>query len=590
VASRHVGEYKSSGLAPAVSTRFVAHAETIEDWRRVFLALAKHAGADVAIAQPKVTILTPLWNTQPLWLAEAAVSVFDQTSHDWEWCLVDDGSTHASFQPMVDAICAASPRVRFARLPQHGGISAATNLALSMARGEWVCCLDHDDMLHPEALEVCFEFGGFDAVYTDSDKADEAGVCSEPFYKPGWSPEYFRGVMYAGHLLCVRREVALEIGGFDSRYDGVQDFEFLLRYSEKRPKIGHIPRILYHWRKVAGSVAGSTEAKPEIGLLQQRAVAAQLERLHLPAKAMTGKIPHRVSVVPDARSTQPRVSIVVLVRDSPENLGRCLESLFRCSAYPNVQVLCADNATASERSAPLMKRPGVDRVLCPGEFHFSRLNNECARGAEGEFLVFLEESVEVITPDWIAQMLYHAEQPDAGAVGALLVNPSGSVQQCGLALDGRGEAHPVLRGGDAEGDGYAGSMACARECSAVTAACMMIRRQLFLDVGGFSEHLMLADQDIDLCLRLRSAGKRNVCTPRAVLRNYADRADRNDVVDRALLVDSWEDLIEAGDPFFNVNFDCATADYRAGADADRGAAPAHVRLWAPNGKLPMGSA
>lgn len=590
--SRALGE----GLLrePVAALRFTPHASSVDDWRRVFRGLARHAGVDREVAEdapaPRISILTPLWNTKPSWLAEAAVSLFDQTETRWEWLLVDDCSTNPRFEGVLQALVESSPRIKFARMERNGGISAATNQALAAARGEFVACLDHDDLLHPEALAVCLdrlEEGGFDAVYTDSDKSDEQGILSEPFYKPDWSPEYFRAVMYVGHLLVVRREQALEVGGFDGRFDGVQDFEFFLRYSERNPKIAHVARVLYHWRRVEGSTAGSESAKKNINALQQGAVAAQLERLGIAARTMKGARPHRVTVAPvSPRKTTPRISIVIPTKDSPEVLGKCLNSIAKRTTYPNYQVICADNETQNAKALELMKRPGIERVLCPGKFNFSRVNNVAARVADGDFLLFLNNDIEVITKDWLEQMLYHAEQPDAGAVGALLLFPDRTIQHCGIALGFRGTADHILRRAESGADGYAGSLAHARECSAVTAACLMVRRTLFEEVGGFNEHYFTAYQDVDLCLRFLAKGKRNIYTPRATLIHYESytRKEYYDWVDRNLLLDFWEPLIEAGDPYYNINFDREHTDYQVAPDADRGADPEGFNPWSLSGR------
>lgn len=576
------------GKIVAPATRFTSMAEAIQDWRRVFQRLAAHAGVD-GLAQrqpaPKISIITPLWNTKPEWLAEAAVSIFDQTSHDWEWCIVDDCSTDTSFDSVLEAIQASSPQVHFKRLERNSGISGASNEGLKLATGEYACFLDHDDLLHPEAIEQCLEqfAEGCDAVYTDSDKADEEGVCDEPFYKPNWSPEYFRSVMYVGHLLCVRRGEALNLGGFDSRFNGVQDFEFFLRYSERFSRIGHIPRILYHWRRVEGSTASSTSAKKNITRMQQRAVAGQLERLGLRSTAVRGPRPHRVTVEPGPRADTPRVSIIIPTKDAPEVLSMCLDSIFTLSTYQNFQVICADNETTDENALAMMKRPRVDRVFCPGRFNFSRVNNESAKLADGEFLVFLNNDIEVVTPDWIEQLLYHAEQSDVGAVGALLLYPDRKVQHCGIGLGFRGTADHILRAVDSTLDGYAGSLAHAREVSAVTAACLMMRKKLFEEMGGFDEHYFTAYQDVDLCLRLHAAGKRNIYTPRAVLIHHESYSRKMfyDSVDRNLLLDSWEEFIEAGDPFYNVNFDRSKVEYQISPNADLGEFTSRVSLWSP---------
>src|SRR5205814_8863349 len=256
------------------------------------------------VTKPIITVITPTFNTAPRWFVEAGASLLNQSFADWEWCLVGGGSQDLQTKRILESLAQAHPNIHV-KLSSSKGISAAANEALEMTRGEFVCFLDHDDLLAPEALQAMYDklSQGFDVVYSDEDKLDDnRRLLTEPFFKPDWSPEYFRGAMYVGHLLCVQRDLAIKIR-FDSAFDGVQDFEFMLRLSESNPRIGHIPRILYHWRKTAGSVAEKTDAKPHLGLLQERAVNAHLERLKLPARAEQAQLPHRLKLVPTKRES-----------------------------------------------------------------------------------------------------------------------------------------------------------------------------------------------------------------------------------------------------------------------------------------------
>jgi len=246
--------------------------------------LERH-GQRVANRTPFFSVVTPTYESKPEWLAAAALSLIKQSFADWEWCLADDGSQNEETQKMLASLAKVSPRVRV-QPGARSGISAATNRGLDLAQADYVCFLDHDDLLHPSALEAMAEAinNGYEVAYSDEDKIDETtGRLVEPFFKPDWSPEYFRGAMYVGHLLCVRRDLAMKTR-FDSAFDGVQDFEFMLRLSESQPRIAHVPQILYHWRKTPGSIAESPEAKPRISLLQEQAVNAHLARLNLTAQ------------------------------------------------------------------------------------------------------------------------------------------------------------------------------------------------------------------------------------------------------------------------------------------------------------------
>ena len=513
---------------------------------------------------PLFSVITPTYDTRPEWLAEAALSLLHQTCADWEWCIADDGSPNRETKKLLEKMSRVSPRVRI-EFAANRGISAATNQALDLARGEHVCFLDHDDLLHPSALEsVANKMGqGCDIVYSDEDKLDNAsGELVEPFFKPDWSPEYFRGVMYVGHLLCLRRTLAVSTR-FDSTFDGVQDFEFILRASETGATIAHVPKILYHWRKTAGSIAEKSDAKPRIDALQQRAVNAHLARMKLPAQAEPTGLPHRLRINPAKRETFPPVSIIIPTKNAPDVLQRCLKSISEKTSYPKFEVIVMDNETTDEAALRLMKEYPVRRIEFPNPFNFSRANNQGAAAATGDFLLFLNNDTEVVSEDWLQHLVYYAEQPDVGAAGALLVYADRTVQHAGVALGMRGTADHTMRGFPIGVDGYAGSLVCAREVSALTGACLMIRKPLFRELGGFNEHFFTAYQDVDLCLRLRGRGLRLIFTPQAVALHHesVSRHGYYDMIDRMLLLDQWEDVIERGDPYYNRNLNLERGDY-----------------------------
>jgi GT2 family glycosyltransferase len=524
----------------------------------------EYASHSLLPEQPFFTLITPTHETKPGWLAEAALSLLRQSFVNWEWCIVDDGSQNRQTRKFLDHLSRATPRVRV-KFADKAGISAATNEALDLARGDYVSFLDHDDLLHWSAFESMAEkiAEGYDVAYSDEDKLDDAtGELVEPFFKPAWSPEYFRGVMYLGHLLCVRREIA-QAARFDPAFDGVQDFEFMLRVSETGARIGHIPRVLYHWRKTPGSIAATSEAKPQAGALQEKAVNAHLRRLNLPARAEQSDLPHRLQILPVPRTSFPSISIIIPTKDAPDMLGRCLTSLSERTSYPKYEVILMDNETTDARALQLMQQSPARRISFPDPFNFSRSNNQGAMAATGDFLVFLNNDTEIVTEDWLEHLLYYAEQPEVGAVGALLIYEDRTVQHAGVALGMRGTADHTMRGFPIGADGYAGSLACAREVSAVTAACLMMRKSLFHEIGGFNEHFFTAYQDVDLCLRLRQRGLRLICTPEALVVHHESVSRRNyyDMIDRALLLDQWESMIERGDPYYNHNLNLERGDY-----------------------------
>jgi GT2 family glycosyltransferase len=460
----------------------------------------------------------------------------------------------------------------------NGHISAATNTAMHMAQGEFVALLDHDDELTENALfenvKLLNNEPETDVIYSDQDKIESNGSLSEPFYKPAWSPELLRGVMYVGHLLVVRRKLAEKVGGFDSKFDKVQDFEFLLRVSEVTDRIRHIPKILYHWRKVPGSLAQGSEEKSEITKLQSEVVNAHLRRCGVPGVAKPHPaIGHRVIICPQPRETGPLVSILIPTKDAPQHLGRCLQSIFSLTTYKNFEVAVIDNDSTDPEALAIIEKFPIQIVPFPGRFNFARANNLGAEQSRGEYLILLNNDTEVVTPDWVEILMFHLELPNVAAVGPLLTYPDNTVQHAGVVLGFRGTADHVMRGLPSDSDGYAGSLSCTREVSevsAVTGACMMIRRDTYLKLGGMVEDYSTHYQDVDLCQRLIAGGQRILFTPRAHLIHHEgiSRGTFYDHVDRALLLDTWGHVIAHGDPYYNVNFSLSHTNYalRFGAE------------------------
>jgi GT2 family glycosyltransferase len=512
---------------------------------------------------PLFSIMTATFNTLPRWLAEAGSSVLSQTFADWEWCLSDAGSNNPEVRQMLESLARAHDafKINFAERPSR---SVALNQALELARGEFVCFLEHDALLHPEALAAMAEKlkDGFDVAYSDEDKMEDAtGELKERFFKPAWSPEYFRGGMYVGHLLCVRRELAAHVR-FDTAFDGVEDFDFMLRISETDVRITQVPRILYHRRKAAGTI-GTSELMTDPMTLEPKALNAHFERLRLPARAKSGATPHRLKIIPAPRKTFPKITIIVPTKDAPDVLSRCLNGLFQNTGYPSFEIVLADNNTTNYEALKLMRQYPVVRINIPDPFNFSRANNVAAKQANGEYLVFLNNDTEVISGRWLDHLLYYAEQRDVGAVGALLLHEDDAIQHAGVLLGMGGTADHAMRGFIAKSDGYEGNLICAREVSAVTAACMAMRKSTFEEIGGFNECFCNVYQDLELCLRLRKRGLRIIWTPHASLLHHESysRQRSDDVVDRELLLKEWGEVIQQGDPYYNPNLNIKRGDY-----------------------------
>ncbi len=514
-------------------------------------------------ARPLISLVMPTYRTELRYLREAIDSVLGQHYPEWELCIVDDGSEQAALRQALESYAAVEKRIKFKRLAENSGISVATNEALAMCSGEFVGFLDHDDTLTPDALlrvaQVLAADPELDVVYTDSDKLTIKGIRADPFLKPDWSPVYALGAMYIGHLLVVRRSLAEAAGGFDPAFDTIQDFEFMLRVTERTDRIHHIPRILYHWRAIPGSIAAGTDQKSGVPELQARAVSAHLERLRSNARAAPHEaIPHRAVLVPASDSAASATVSIVIAARRRAGLQRLLRSISARSSHPGLElIVVAPSGFASE--------DGVIWVTDEAYgFSRARANNLGAAQAKGDHLLFLADDVEVTDDDWIEQLLLHAGLPGVAAVGPMMVRPDGRVDQAGIAIGLRDPAAPMLSGFPADGDGYYGSMPCAREVSALSCDCMLVAATAFRAEGGFSELYRGEYEDFDLCRRFAKHGLKMVYAPRPRLlihRSDADRAAAADIVDRALFVDCWYDDLTRGDPYFNPGFGRRRADY-----------------------------
>lgn len=505
---------------------------------------------------PLISIVMPVYNVAAKWLALAVQSVERQTYPNWELCICDDGSKNADTLEELTRLERRGGRIRVFKSPRNGGISAATNHAMAQSSGDYITFLDNDDELSTVALETYVRKLNvdpeIDVFYSDEAKLDENGVAEEPFYKPDWSPSMLREVMYVGHLLMARKDLIEAVGGPDSQFDGVQDFEFALRLTEKARKVMHVGKILYYWRRIPGSVASHSEAKPDLTIKQAAAVNQHLRRMNIDAVAIPNpRHSHRLIVQPKPRRDWPKVSIVIPSKDAPHLISRCLESIFEKTSYRNFEVIVVDNGTTDPAALKALASHDIQKVDLPGSFNFSRANNRGVEMATGEYLILLNNDTEVIQADWIEQMLFLLEDSTVAAVGPMLLYPDHTIQHAGVALGLRGTADHVLRGLPRDADGYFGSLVCTREVSAVTFACVMLRKADYINAHGLDELYQTHYQDVDLCLKLIEDGRRILYTPRSVLVHHesATRGPKYDAVDRMLFLDSWGSHIARGDPY-----------------------------------------
>jgi glycosyltransferase involved in cell wall biosynthesis len=514
---------------------------------------------------PLISVLTPVYDVDERWLRACIASVRNQAYPRWELCLVDDASPSPHVARVLEEEAKQDARVRFQRRQRNGGIATASNDALAMARGEYVALLDHDDELAPEALlEVARRViadPGLDLVYSDEDKLDSAGRRIGAFFKPDWSPELLRSMNYVCHLGVYRRRILEELGGFRPGFDGSQDYDLVLRFTERTNRIAHVPAVLYRWRQIPGSVAGSGQAKPYAYEAGRRALEESVARCGEKAEVIQLK-PGRYRVR-YAIEGDPLVSVIIPTKDHPRLLAACLDSLDHTCAGRSLEILVVDNGSSSPKALRQLEEVARrHRVIRdPSPFNWAALNNRAAHQARGDYLLFLNDDVEALEPGWLDAMLEQAQRPDVGAVGAKLLFPGGTIQHAGVVLGLGGAAGHLFTGSPGHRPGYFDLANVVREVSAVTGACMLVSRRLFEEVGGFDEKLGVAYNDTDFCIRLLQLGRRNLFTAHATLmhRESATRGNLHPAEDEREMRRKWGHLL-AADPWYNRNLSLRHAD------------------------------
>ncbi len=477
--------------------------------------------------RPLISVVMAVHNTAPQWLDRAIRSVELQTYPHWELCIADDASERPETRRVLATAADRDPRIRVFTRPARGHIAAASNSALSLARGEFVALLDHDDELAPSALlevaAVLDPHPDADIIYSDEDKIDARGRRFDPYFKSGWNPDLLLSQNAVSHLGVFRRDLVRRIGGFREGFEGSQDHDLALRASEATApsRIHHIPRVLYHWRVIEGSTAGGASAKPYAWDAGARAIAEALKRRGEPGRVLPAVGGAFYRVKRDLPGPAPHVSVIIPTRDRADLLRDCLEGVLDRTAYPSLDVIVIDHESREPATLALLdalRARGGTVLPARGDFNFAAMNNEAARQARGDILVFLNNDVRIDRDDWLAELVAQAVRPEVGAVGGRLLYADGRVQHAGIVLGMGGVAghvHRLAHPGDA---GYFGRALLIQDMAAVTAACMAVRRSVFAEVGGFDAgNLPVAFNDVDICLRIRERGYRVVWTPYAEL-------------------------------------------------------------------------
>lgn len=522
--------------------------------------------------QPKISIAMPVYNVEEKWLRLCIDSILNQVYTNWELCMADDASTDPNVKKILTEYQQLDERIRVVFREQNGHISEATNSALAIATGEFVALLDNDDELainaFYEVVKVLNENPELDLIYSDEDKIDMDGNRSDPAFKPDWSPDLLFGTNYISHLGVYRRSILEEIGGFRKGYEGSQDYDLVLRFTEKTTKerITHIPKVLYYWRMLPTSTAvdqGSKGYAFEAGL---RAVQDALVRRGINGHATHGAANGLYDVYYDIES-EKLVSIIIPTKNGYKDVQRCVSSIIEKTTYQNYEIIMADNGSTDPKMHELyaefeQQLPGrffVESIDIP--FNFSTINNRAVKKAHGEYLLFLNNDTEVITENWLTLMVSFAQQERIGCVGAKLLYPNNTVQHAGviLGLGGvAGHGHYGYPHGDL---GYFGRLAINVNYSAVTAACLLMKKADFDAVGGFEEAFTVAFNDVDLCLKVQALGRDNVWLHEAELyhfesqtRGYDDKGKKKKRFEqeKVMMEEKWGPLIE-NDPFYNPN-------------------------------------
>ena len=511
--------------------------------------------------QPVFSILLPVHAPPREWLEQAVQSVLHQTYPHWELCVCDDAS-QSWVCDYFQKLAQDEPKLRFIHSAEHLGIAGALNRARSLATGEYYAFLDQDDELAPGALHYLAESlqqGPADLLYTDEDLMDGRQCRVRPLFKPDWSPDLLLSCMYLSHLLVVSRKSLERAGELRSEFDGAQDYDLALRVTDGPAVVRHIPQVLYHWRRHAGSTAARVEAKPYTHDAGRRALEAAIRRRNWHARVEDGPGPNQYNLDWQPQG-QPLVSLIICSR-SPRLLERCLAQLARRTDYLPRQIVVVEHVAGREEAMQqVLAGSGAKHVRYQGPFHFSRMNNLGAEVADGEILVFLNDDVEPLRSSWLRKLVAQAQRPDVGIVGARLVYPAGTLQHAGIAIGiGDGCGHP---GRNSYATPYWNWTPLTRDVSAVTGACLAVRRELFRQWGGFDPAFPVNYNDTDLCLRARQAGYRVLYDASIVLLHRECQTRRGGVsfAERERWYARWGEEIDRGDPFYSPHLNPAGED------------------------------
>lgn len=522
--------------------------------------------------KPKFSIVIPVWKTPEKYLREMIDSIIDQTYSNWELCIADGSPAGHSVEKILKKYAEKDARIRYKVLGENLGIAGNTNAAMEMAKGDFIVLADHDDRLTPDALFECAkainENPETDVIYSDEDKLDmDGGALFDPHFKPDFNLDLLTSVNYICHLFVVKKQLVNWAGGFREEFDGAQDYDFIFRCTERAKRIHHIPKVLYHWRCHQDSTASNPESKLYAFEAGSRAIMAHYDRMGIAAKKVEKGVDYGIYHTTFEIPGEPLVSVIIPNKDHTADLDLCIRPMITRGTYKNLEFIVVENNSTDRKTFEYYENiqkefPQVHVVYWEREFNYSAINNFGVKYANGEYLLFMNNDIELIAENFVEEMLGFCQREDVGAVGARLLYEDDTIQHAGVVVGFGGIAGHTFIGLHKAENSYFHRAMCAQNYSAVTAACMMSKKSVFEKANGFSEDLAVAFNDIDYCMKVRAQDKLVVYAPYAVLHHYESKSrgleDTPEKIARfnreiATFAKKWQEILANGDPYYNPN-------------------------------------